>query len=290
MFSRIGKRLSYTNIVLTLVLVFAMSGGAYAAGRYVITSTKQISPKVLKALKGAGGMAGARGAAGPTGPAGSQGLAGAAGAQGVKGETGTASTNGESVTMTELKPGSTCKEGGAEFQVGSSKTHACNGTTGFTVHLPSGTTETGSWNVSAGKESKAYSSISFAIPLTTSLSASGCVEEKEPCQVHFVNNEGTEEVTFNKKLEYSLQGTASCPGTAAEPAAAPGNLCVYDVNAEGTKKVGGFPEAAILPAGLEPFEGLITGGGASTSGALVALEREGEEPVFASGTWAATAP
>src|SRR5580693_7891888 len=48
MFSRIRKRLSYTNIVMTLALFFAISGGAYAASKVLITSTKQISPKVLK--------------------------------------------------------------------------------------------------------------------------------------------------------------------------------------------------------------------------------------------------
>ena len=41
------RRLSYANVAMTVAVVFAMSGGAYAAGKYVITSTKQISPKVL---------------------------------------------------------------------------------------------------------------------------------------------------------------------------------------------------------------------------------------------------
>jgi hypothetical protein len=36
----IRKRLSYANVVMTLALVFAMTGGAYAARRFVITSTK----------------------------------------------------------------------------------------------------------------------------------------------------------------------------------------------------------------------------------------------------------
>jgi hypothetical protein len=40
-------RFTYANIAATLALVFAMSGGAYAASRVLITSTKQISPKVL---------------------------------------------------------------------------------------------------------------------------------------------------------------------------------------------------------------------------------------------------
>lgn len=47
MFSRIRKRLTYANVAMTMALVFAMSGGAYAAKKYVITSTKQIKPSVL---------------------------------------------------------------------------------------------------------------------------------------------------------------------------------------------------------------------------------------------------
>jgi hypothetical protein len=45
MFQRIGKHLNYTNIVVTFALVFAMSGGAFAAGKILITSTKQIKPR-----------------------------------------------------------------------------------------------------------------------------------------------------------------------------------------------------------------------------------------------------
>jgi hypothetical protein len=44
MFSRIRKHFTYTNVAMTDVLVSVMSGGAYAASKYVITSTKQISP------------------------------------------------------------------------------------------------------------------------------------------------------------------------------------------------------------------------------------------------------
>jgi hypothetical protein len=79
------RRLSYANVVATLALVFAMSGGALAANHYLINSTKQINPKVLKSLKGNAGKAGANGAtgaAGATGPAGSTGATGATGAAG----------------------------------------------------------------------------------------------------------------------------------------------------------------------------------------------------------------
>jgi hypothetical protein len=44
------RHLSYANVTATLALVFAMSGGALAAKHYLLTSTKQISPKVLKQL------------------------------------------------------------------------------------------------------------------------------------------------------------------------------------------------------------------------------------------------
>jgi hypothetical protein len=62
------------NVVATLALVFAMSGGALAASHYLINSTKQINPKVLKKLKGNRGPSGAPGVRGPVGP---QGPAGA---------------------------------------------------------------------------------------------------------------------------------------------------------------------------------------------------------------------
>jgi len=108
MLSVIRKRLTYTNVALTLALVFAMSGGAYAASRYVITSTKQIKPGVLAQLKGKAGSAGSQG---PTGPAGPQGATGATGATGPKGETGAQGKEGP--------PGKTGENGK-------------NGTTGFT--------------------------------------------------------------------------------------------------------------------------------------------------------------
>ena len=71
MFSAIHRRLSYANVVATLALVFAMSGGALAAKHYLVNSTKQINPKVLRKLKGQNGRNGGTGATGPGGAAGS---------------------------------------------------------------------------------------------------------------------------------------------------------------------------------------------------------------------------
>jgi hypothetical protein len=81
----IRRHLSYANVVATLALVFAMSGGALAASHYLITKTSQIKPSVLKKLK----------APGATGPAGAAGAAGAPGAQGVVGNEGKQGSKGE---------------------------------------------------------------------------------------------------------------------------------------------------------------------------------------------------
>src|ERR1700688_1864777 len=73
------KRLSYANVAATMALVFSMSGGALAAKHYLISSTKQISPKVIKKLKGNTGPRGLAGATGATGAAGATGKEGQAG-------------------------------------------------------------------------------------------------------------------------------------------------------------------------------------------------------------------
>src|SRR6185312_5851647 len=91
-------RMTYANVVATLALLFAMSGGALAAKHYLVSSTSQISPKVLKELKGkagAQGAAGPVGAAGPAGPAGAAGNNGAPGANGKEGPQGIQGVEGK---------------------------------------------------------------------------------------------------------------------------------------------------------------------------------------------------
>jgi hypothetical protein len=252
MFSALRKRLhvSPTTVIATLALVFAMTGGAYAASKYVINSTKQINPKVLKSLKGANGKNGLAGPVGPAGaagagtagPAGPQGPAGAAGA---KGETGTAGT-----------PGSKGEKGE-------------KGTTGFTEHLPSGKTETGIWAFGPSKQPGATPFLpiaSFPIPLAAPLDAS---------HVHFINSEGEEETGLGEHQQPSIAG--ACLGTPAEPTATSGNLCIYTsalLNAESANI------AIINPAGSE---------GAGTMGAYEEFIL-GAEPEEGRGTWAVTAP
>jgi hypothetical protein len=146
MLSFVRRRFTYANVAMTLALVLAMSGGAFAAGKFLITSKKQISPKVLKSLQGRAGPTGApgaQGAAGPAGPQGPAGPAGAPGATGAKGETGA-----------EGKAGKDGKAGAA----GSPWT--AGGT------LPSGKSETGTWSFGeTAAEANVSASISFPIPL-----------------------------------------------------------------------------------------------------------------------------
>ena len=76
------RPITYANVTSTLALVLAMSGGALAARHYLINSTKQINPKVLRKLHGA------RGAVGQIGPVGPQGVTGTTGPRGVRGPDG----------------------------------------------------------------------------------------------------------------------------------------------------------------------------------------------------------
>lgn len=72
-------KLTYANVAATLALVFSMTGSAIAAHHYLITSTKQVSPKVITALKGKNGKNGATGKEGPPGKEGKEGKEGKAG-------------------------------------------------------------------------------------------------------------------------------------------------------------------------------------------------------------------
>jgi len=79
------------TVVALVALFVALGGTAVAANHYLISSTSQIKPSVLKALKGAAGAPGAKGA---TGPAGSPGPAGSSGSGGPAGPTGPARDDG----------------------------------------------------------------------------------------------------------------------------------------------------------------------------------------------------
>jgi hypothetical protein len=251
MLTKLRKRLHLTpaTAIAALALVFAMTGGAYAAGKYVITSTKQISPKVLKSLQGKAGAKGATGAAGAAGPAGAPG-AGTAGPQGAPGT-----------------PGAAGKEGPA----GKEGKQGPPGTTGFTATLPKGETETGTWASQSfkyqGERRVVITPISFNIPLSSSLTKT---------QVFFIPAEGAN------------PDPDQCPGSVAAPGATEGNLCVYAgfLTLKPDVETGGIddPSAEFGVAGAA-----TTGASLLFEPAPSESEPETFESGLAYGTWAVTA-
>jgi hypothetical protein len=86
--NRLSGKLTYANVIATLALFIALGGSAVAAKQYLITSTSQISPAVLKKLEGPKGPSGTTGAPGATGAQGAPGANGTPGVPGGRGETG----------------------------------------------------------------------------------------------------------------------------------------------------------------------------------------------------------
>ena len=111
-----------------------MSGGALAATRYSINSTKQINPKVLKKLTG---KTGKTGKTGPAGPQGQSGTPGAPGAPGSAGATGPSDVYAAGVAVGGALTGTYAAYGEVTVPPGSylieAKTTLFSGTTGAVV-------------------------------------------------------------------------------------------------------------------------------------------------------------
>ena len=275
MLSSLRKRVTFARVLMTVAAVFAMTGGAYAAGKYVITSTKQISPKVLKQLKGKTGAAGPTGATGPAGPAGPTGPAGASGSAGEKGAagepgapgekgpqgaTGAPGVAGESVTSATLKAGEEgCAEGGSKFTVGGKTTTACagaegkqgpTGATGPQGPLQPGKAEMGQWAFGQKMTTEGGEPIlvamSFPVPLAKAL---------EAANVHYIGvGEGEGEENPSSAITEH-----KCSGTVEKPGAASGNLCVF------TARIANYTKLALIsiPFEISSAESGETGAGVS---------------------------
>jgi hypothetical protein len=268
MFQVIRTRITPATVIATIALILAMTGGAYAASRFLITSTKQIKPSVLAQLKGRAGATGAAGPAGPQGPAGAVGT-------GTLGPEGKAGAPGQSVTSAAASAGE-CPSGGSKLTSASGTSAICNGKAGkegpegspWTAGgtLPAGATETGVWVLgevpSAGGAigvSFAKTAISFPIPLAKRIA--------EEAKIHVF--QGT-------TIPTGCSGTVA-GGNVTELKAAEGNLCMWIHAKEGFNK----GNAELLPEDPE------TGSpGVGTHGAVIGAA--GEEGASAEGTWAVT--
>lgn len=317
MLSAIRKRLSYANFAVTAALVFAMAGGAFAAsggahkghgakhkgGKYVITTAKQIKPSVLKQLKGAAGPAGPAGEKGATGAAGATGPAGAAGKNGTNGANGAPGTNGEngkSVVASAAAAGE-CQYGGTKLEVeGSGKPeHVCNGQSGFTATLPETQTETGVWGTGGETTtSPVLTPIAYNIPLAAAPAHEYVSTRKVVAKEWHANAGELCEAETGSELEgcekaYEQNRTA-CPGTAEEPQAVPGTLCVYEKLAVNVKQA---PSPGVLTVpNVNGKYGALIGVYPLNHGELVSVENTAHEVktvnhtvyLQAYGTWAVT--
>jgi hypothetical protein len=260
MLSMTRSRLTYVNVVSTLALVFAMSGGAYAASKFLITSTKQIKPSVLKQLKGNTGARGAQGAAGSQGPTGLPAPAGPQGPAGAKGENGTAGT-----------PGKDGKDGSP---------WTVDGT------LPSSRSLSGEWGLvasAAGGFEHLGTSVSFNIPL------------KEAPTAHYIRTTGMEPFYNEVAGKEEERAPTGCNGSAVSPTAEPGNLCVYASIEENTATNPlpnpnyVFPKICAFATGGDCTSASTGKTGADSQGfGVITLSKE-EGVVNVAGTWAVTA-
>jgi len=183
---------------------------------------------------------------GPQGPAGSQGAAGSQGPAGLQGPKGDQGVNGKAGTFS-------------------------------TEPLPSEQTLTGIWGV-GGAEGEPFAQISFPIPVSPATTA---VLEFEPgANFGVLLKDGEdpfypEGATTQDEVEEGWEGV--CPGSAAEPKAVPGFLCIYQAASSG----GG--SGVYRPSTL--FEA------AHEFGELVPLKLNGVpgEALFVKGSWAVTA-
>jgi hypothetical protein len=284
--------------------VLAMSatgteGGTGATGATGPTgpSGGPTGPTGPKGVTGATGATGAKGATGATGPTGKEGatgktgVTGAIGATGAKGATGatgptgkegaTGKTGATGPTGPSNGPRGATGENGATGAAGPEGKEGASGATGaagpegkegkegnegkegkegkegsISGPLPSGKSETGLWSAAGAQQGEIVAPVSFPVRLQ-----GGITNES----AHYI---GVGEET-----------PTGCTGTADDPGAQPGNLCVFASQEERT---------GVEPATITDLHG---SSGSSSTGAFVQYTiTSGNGRVNARGSWAVTAP
>jgi hypothetical protein len=284
-----------------IALVLALVGGAYAAGGLTKSQEKQVK-KIAKKFAGKPGAPGANGTNGATGP------------EGPLGTNGKNGTNGKSVALgtATAGPGEECEEGGTTVEVegsAGSKKYVCNGspwTAGGT--LPSEQTLKGDWSLlgnasgyelefEEGKEHLSEevklqegggkligNSVSFVLPLAVA-----------PTR-HYINANGKEPF-LNSSSVIAERSQPACPGNKAEPAAEPGNLCVYAAQESNVESsfAGLIPNPSVCSLDQSANSCIVDGwqkesaAAGSRFGFGIEAVSASAGPVGAFGTWAVTA-
>lgn len=168
-------RLTYANVTATVALVLSMSGGAIAAQHYLINSTRQISPKVLKELRGKTGSSGRAGAPGAPGTPGAPGGPGPQGPEGKTGPNGAvagfSAVQGSRVALTEEKTILTKQLPAGSFIASASVTASGSDekeirSAGVLCELTDGTSVSGEWVATVEPTLAAAGSISLHLAFT----------------------------------------------------------------------------------------------------------------------------
>lgn len=253
--------------IAVIALVFALVGGAFAAGGGLTGKQKKQVEKIAKKYAGKPGA---------PGTAGAPGAAGTPGAKGDKGDQGIQGPAGKGVTVTPIATGNAleCEErGGALVKQEGAATgvKVCTGKEGspWTAGgvLPEKATETGAFSAqgTAADIKGLFAAISFQIPLPGTLDATHVL------------------------VGSAFPKPSQCTGNISSPKAAPGFLCVYvSADSEGTSL-----ERIEDPIALrsENLAGASTAGARLRFSVPVAVPGFPEEEIaVASGTFAVTAP
>lgn len=259
MYRRFHNRFGTAGLVVAIVaLVAAVGGTALAAGGLSSAEKKLIKKEVKKYAK-----------AGPQGP---QGLPGTAGANGKDGAPGAKGAPGEAGPQGPAGPAGPAGAPGPDGEAG-----VCSEENTECV-LPSGATMTGIYSFiddDTGDgteffEREHVAQISYPLKV-----------EFAPDSEHriWVGQESESQRIENGKPPFD---TVHCPGTAQDPAALPGYLCVYDGGGYNFG-VGGEKQPE-LPVGVGRQQNMDL-----HSGLVLSFLSEKPEVVLDSGSWAYTA-
>jgi hypothetical protein len=264
-------------IVAVLALILAVAGTALAAGGALTGKQKKEVTKIAKKYAGKPGAPGAQGPAGPQGAAGTNGKDGSNGTNGKDG------VSAEAASFSGTAHG--CQAGGIEVKSAKPAVFVCNGKAGTfsTEALPSGQTLTGIWGMEIGTieiegaphgGELGLATISFPIRVTPA-----------PTQLIWVKASGSSGLVINpangafvKLLASPEEVEEACPGSAADPQAVAGNVCMYTT----------FEESVDFDNGLFAHPHRATSPDPTNGAVFPFLNTEGE-PGLISGSWAVTA-